>query len=81
MDLGAEIVVRIVGARTAPRDVAREAFALIDAAEIGFSAKEAAWRAVTGLGGLALVQELAGVDIPAVLRDALVETAAAREVW
>ncbi len=81
VDLGAEILVRVVGARTEPRDLARDAFALIDAAEIEFSAKEAAWRAATSLGGLGLVQELAGVDIPTPLRDALVEVAAAREVW
>ena len=61
--------------------LARDAFALIDAAEIEFSAKEAAWRAASSLGGLGLVQELAGVDIPTPLRDALVEVAAAREVW
>ena len=81
VDLGAEILVRVVGARTERRDLARDAFALIDAAEIEFSAKEAAWRAATSLGGLGLVQELAGVDIPTPLRDALVEVAAAREVW
>ena len=44
-------------------------------------AKEAAWRAVTGLSGWAMVQQLATVDIPSSLRDALVEVAAAGEVW
>ncbi|HSO69065.1 MAG TPA: TIM-barrel domain-containing protein [Arachnia sp.] len=81
VDLGSVVSVRLGGARRAPRDVAGDAFALIDAAEIEFTAKEAAWRAVTGLSGWAMVQELATVDIPGSLRDALVEVAAAGEVW
>ena len=81
VDLGSVVAVRLGGARRSPRDVAGDAFALIDAAEIEFTAKEAAWRAVTGLSGWAMVQQLATVDIPSSLRDALVEVAAAGEVW
>ena len=43
--------------------------------------KEAAWAAVKRLNGLALAQELATLDLPPVLRDALLERAAATRAW
>lgn len=81
VDLAAGITVRLTGARRRPRDVAAESFELLDVAEIEFTVKEAAWRAATQLSGLALVQELATVQLPAGLRDALIEVAAAHEAW
>lgn len=81
VDLAAGVSVRLVGAVPRPLDVAGEAFRVLDAAEIEFAVKEAAWRAVTSLEGLALVQELATVDVEPRLRDALIEVAAARRAW
>lgn len=72
---------RVVGARRREQDLVAEAFALLDVAEIAFVDKERAWQAVQTVEGLALVQELASIALPASLRDALVECAAARPAW
>lgn len=62
-------------------DVEKEAFALLDAAEIAFLTKEAAWSAVSRLDGLALAQELTTIDLPESLRGALLERASAPMPW
>ena len=49
--------------------------------EIAFTTKEAAWSAVKRLDGLPLAQELTTLDLPPVLRDALLERAAATTAW
>lgn len=77
VDLSSGLELRLHGARWRPSTLREDAFALLDAAEIAFSAKEAAWAAVRRLDGLPLVEELGTVQLPGVLRDALVELVAA----
>jgi hypothetical protein len=74
-------VVVLTGLRAAEPDLVGDAFGLLDAAEIAFTTKEAAWSAVKRLDGLALAQELTTLDLPPVLRDALLERAAATTAW
>ena len=78
VDLSAGLELRLRGVRPRPSTLREDAFDLIDAAEIAFSAKEAAWDAVRRLDGLALVEELGTVGLPPVLRDALLELVAAQ---
>ncbi len=81
VDLSDGIVVRLGGARRTPRDATGDAFDVLHAAEIAFTAKEQAWRAVAHQEGLALAEELATIELPPVLRDALIEIAAAYPAW
>ena len=76
---GATVV--LTGLHPATSDLVGDAFALLDAAEIAFTTKEAAWSAVKRLDGLPLAQELTTLDLPPVLRDALHERAAATTAW
>ena len=76
---GATVV--LTGLHPATSDLVGDAFALLDAAEIAFTTKEAAWSAVKRLDGLPLAQELTTLDLPPVLRDALLERAAATTAW
>ena len=79
MTTGVDVV--LTGLSPAEPDVVAASFSLLDAAEIAFATKEAAWAAVKRLNGLALAQELATLDLPPVLRDALLERAAATRAW
>lgn len=79
MTVGADV--RLTGLTAAPPDVAGECFALLDAAWIEYLAKEAAWSAVQRLDSLALAQELTAQGLPGVLRDAILERAAATKAW
>ncbi|HMR49157.1 MAG TPA: glycoside hydrolase family 31 protein [Arachnia sp.] len=73
--------VELFGLSPATPDPVADAFTLLDAAEIAFTTKEAAWAAVARLNGLALAQELATIDLPPSLRDALLERASAGLPW
>ncbi|MGB4779075.1 TIM-barrel domain-containing protein [Microbacterium sp.] len=79
MTSGADIA--LTGLQPAPVNVATEAFALIDGAEIDHLPKLAAWDAVNTRDGLDFAQELALIDLPASLRDALLERVAATRPW
>ncbi|MEZ5087923.1 MAG: glycoside hydrolase family 31 protein [Tessaracoccus sp.] len=81
VDMTAGIDVTVAGLVPAPVDAVGESFALLDAAEIAFTTKEQAWSAVKRLDGLALAQELATLDLPDLLRDAILERAAAAKPW
>ncbi|MDF1490004.1 glycoside hydrolase family 31 protein [Tessaracoccus caeni] len=81
VDLSAGVDLRLRGLVAAEADVVKEAFDLLDAAEIAFVTKEKAWAAVRRLDGLALAQELATIDLPEVLRGAILERASATKPW
>ncbi|PFG18585.1 glycosyl hydrolase family 31 [Serinibacter salmoneus] len=81
IDLAAGFEVRLSGLRARERDAVGEAFDVLHHAEIAFTAKEEAWAAVRERTGLEVVQELARVDVPEVLRGALVERVAALPAW
>ena len=74
MTVGADVTLVVVPGTS---DMIREAFVLLDAAEIEYTTKQVAWRAIQRFGGLALAQGLASLDLPQSLRDALLERAAA----
>ncbi len=77
--VGAEILVPgLVPIRI---DVEQETFALLDAAEIEYGIKQVAWASLGQLEGLALAQALSSLGLPAMLRDALLERAAATDPW
>ncbi|TNU73375.1 glycoside hydrolase [Miniimonas arenae] len=76
LDLGDGVRLHVRGARPRRNSLADDAFALLDAAEIPFHAKERAWSATQRLSGVPLVEELSTVpDLPDVLRAAIVELA------
>ena len=79
VDLTGGLVLNAYGVRRREMDLAASAFALLDRAEIAYQAKESAWQAMREGSGLALVQELNAVELPGMLRDALVELAAVHE--
>ena len=79
VELGEGLELRLTGVRSREMDLVASAFTLLDRAEIAYHAKESAWQAVKESGGLALVQQLNAIDLPGVLRDALVELAAVSE--
>lgn len=81
LDLATGFEVRLRGLRARERDAVAEAFDVLHHAEITFTAKEEAWAAVRERTGLEVVQELARVDIPEILRGALVERVAALPAW
>ncbi|GMA33225.1 TIM-barrel domain-containing protein [Litorihabitans aurantiacus] len=76
VDTALGLTLTVTGVRAAPRDVVDDAFTLLAAAEIPYATKENAWAAVKRLGGIDLAQELAALDLPEVLRAALLEVAA-----
>ena len=71
----------LTGLTAVEPDVQAEAFKILDAAEIGFVLKEKAWAAVRSLEGLALAQELAALELPVMIRDAILERSAAARAW
>ena len=77
--VGRTLTVR--GARAIARDVVVDAFRLLDGAELAYETKERAWSAVQQQDGLALAETLATLDLPAVLRSAIVEAASVRPVF
>lgn len=81
IDASVETELVLTGLRATRNDVVAEAFAIIDRAEIEYTAKEAAWAAMKRLSGLALAEELSAIDLPAALRDALLERAATVAAW
>ena len=70
----AGVTLRVEGDRALAvnTDVRERAFALLDRAQIDFAVKPAAWQAFDGALDQALA-ELTALDLPAALRDALVE--------
>lgn len=81
VDMTAGAVVELHGLVPHSADRAAEVFPLLDGAEIAYQVKEAAWGAVQRRDGLALVQELAGIDLPESLRGAIIERAAAPKAF
>jgi len=79
MTTGVDVV--LVGLSPVRPDVVGEAFAILDAAEIEYTVKQAAWTATQRLAGLALARGLAALPLSPVLRDALLERAAATAPW
>ena len=78
LDLTHGVVVTLRGIRLRDDDVPAAAFALVDRAEIAYTAKERALAAVTTLTGPALVAELHALDLPGNLYGALLELVSAR---
>ena len=77
VDLTQPVDVLLRGITWAEPDPVADAFAILDAAEIAFLTKDAAWNAVRTLRGLDLAQALTTLpDLPQILRDALMERAA-----
>ena len=81
VDMSRDTVVTLTGLTAVEPDVQAEAFKILDAAEIGFVPKEKAWAAVRSLEGLALAQELAALELPVMIRDAILERSAAARAW
>lgn len=81
VDLDAGLTVYVTGAQRIAKDLVADAFALLDRAEIGFDDKEAAWAATRQASGLDLATSLAAVDLPQVLRDAILEAAGTGQAW
>ena len=81
VDMSRDTVVTLTGLTAVEPDVQAEAFKILDAAEIGFVLKEKAWAAVRSLEGLALAQELAALELPVMIRDAILERSAAARAW
>lgn len=76
IDLTRPVEVLLRGITWAQPDAIADAFAILDAAEIGFLTKDAAWNAVRTLRGLELAQALTTLpDLPHILRDAILERA------
>jgi hypothetical protein len=78
LDLTHGVAVTLRGIRVRDDDVPAAAFALVDRAEIAYTAKERALAAVTTLTGPALVAELHALDLPGNLYGALLELVSAR---
>lgn len=81
VDLARGLEVRLLGLEAARPQLSEEAFALLDAAEIPFVTKDAAWRAARELTGIELATQLDSATLPAALRGALLERASVQAPW
>ena len=81
VDMIAGVDVVLAGLSPAGTDVVGEAFAILDAAEIEYMVKQVSWTLVQRLEGTALAQGLGALPLPPMLRDAVLERAAAARPW
>jgi alpha-glucosidase (family GH31 glycosyl hydrolase) len=77
VDLSAGLELRLDGVRVRRRDIAGEAFALLDEAEIAYDVKTRAMELVGSLSGTALLSALHALDLPGNLYGALMEIVSA----